>query len=547
MSKSTIQRHIFEQGSTGSSMFYNITTGTVVDTNDPQQMGRCRVYCPALGDSPETQYVDLPWAIYVSPFAGNTFVTTRGPGVQQSEGSLAYGFWAIPKVGSQVLVFCIDGNPNTRAYFGAIYPQFTPHTMPHGRWMYDDHPSLEKTGADTRPFGPYTSTEKFIEPLANNMRQAFGNKNEPNYEWRTRAADYTVSGLDVSVLDRTYSKVADDKNVEHDGWKSTQGYQISRIEPNLSSQSTDKNYDSQTYAWTTPGFHAISMDDRQENCRIRFRTTSGHQILLDDTNERIYISTAQGNNWIEIDQAGNIDIFTTNKVNVRAQKDINFTSDETIRMHAKKGIHMYTDDEFRIHTKKDVHIRAEKNFRQHVTENTYIQTDQSTHVKTNQTMFVETGQDVHIKANQHVIAQAIQNVNIKSGQQINLQSEFTMNILSGAQMKLTSQDTMSLYVPSQGTLRLTTDPGTTDPNRSIHLNSSSYAAEPAGSAATATPAAPPNEQPAFWTNRVPDHEPWARTMTKNDFTHEPEFPYDSKEVGRVERGIRFIRGLFWRR
>jgi hypothetical protein len=220
------------------------------------------------------------------------------------------------------------------------------------------------------------------------------------------------------------------------------------------------------------------MDDRQENCRMRLRTTSGHQIIMDDTNERIYIATAQGNNWIEMDQAGNIDIFTSNKLSVHAQKEINFTSDDTIRMYAKKGIHLHSDDEVRIDATKDIHVK--------------------------------TAQNIRTKAGQSILTEAGQVYAVKSGSDLKLQSGSATHVNSAANMYCTAPQ--------------------------IHLNGP-----------TAATADTPAEQPAFWTDRVPAHEPWARTMTKNDQTHEPEVPYDSKMVGRMERGIMITRGMYWRR
>lgn len=427
-----------------------VTIGTVVDTNDPQQMGRVRAVCPAWGDSYETSIADLPWALYITPFGGQVGVGDRGPGIQPSQGGVAYGMWSIPKTGAQVLIMCVDGNPQHRVYVGCLYDQLTPHTMPHGRWMYDDHPALDAKTKKSKPYGPYTSREGLIEPLAENLKDAFSFKAEPNHEWRTRAADYQAASIGASHINYVHGDVPDDRDVDSvDGWKSTQGYQTSRMNPSLQSPETGRNYDNMVYSWTSPGFHAISMDDRQENCRMRFRTTAGHQIILDDTNERIYIQTAKGKNWIELDQAGNIDIFTTNKLSVHARKDINLTSDSSIRMHAKKGIHMYSGDEIRMQAEKDIHIKA--------------------------------------------------------GATINLNSASTTNILAGGSIIETGS--------------------------AIHLNG---------------PAAAP-ASPAFWTNRVPDHEPYGRCMTKNDFTHDPELPYDSKQMGRTERGSTIERGRFWRR
>jgi len=453
-----------------------VTIGTVVDTNDPQQMGRIRVVCATLGENMRMKIEDLPWAVYVSPFAGSTTVGARGPGDTTSDGAVGYGFWARPKVGAQVVVMFIDGDPNLRVCVGGIYDQFRPHTMPHGRFMYEDHPALQKSD-NRRPFGPYTSDEKYIEPLNVNMREAFP-KSEPNFEWRTRVADNAVSAIDVSALPTSTSNVPDDKDVTFDGWTTSQGYQISRQDPDYEGLFGEGNLDSETYAWTTPGFHAIAMDDSQKNCRVRFRTTSGHQILMDDTNERVYIATAKGKNWIEMDQEGNIDIYTDNKVNVHAKQGINFTSDDSIRMFAKNGIHMYSDGEIRMQAKKDINVKTLENIRMRASKSMYMDT--------------------------------LEEINVRSGSDLKLTSGGTTHQNAGAAIIETAP--------------------------TIHHNGPS--------AAVATTA---NSQNAMWTSRVPAHEPWARTMTKNDFTHDPEFPYTSTQVGRSERGKTIPRGKFWRR
>jgi hypothetical protein len=492
----TKQKQILSSAGAARQTQEFITLGTVVDTNDPQQMGRVRAVCPAWGDTFETVVEDLPWCIYVAPFGGQMQTGFRGPANTETAGGVAYGIWAIPKVGAQVIVACLDGDPSIRVYMGCVYDQLTPHTMPHGRWMYDDHDALPAEDTVV-PRGPYSSRELPIEPLSANIKQAFGQNNARRFERQTRAADYSVAGVGVESLDFTASAVQDDKNITADGWTSTQGYAVSRGDPDGKSTLTDRNYDSQVYTFTSPGFHSLSMDDRPENCRVRLRTTAGHQILMDDTNERIYIQTAKGNSWVELDQNGNIDIFTANKVNVRAAKDINFTSDETIRFSARRGIHMYSDDEIRMHSLKDVNILSEQNLRVHSLQSTFFQADQDVHLTAGASYFLSVAADLHEKC----------------GSNFHISSGATTHINAGASL-------------------LTTAP-------EIHLNGPS--------AAVAQNAQAPSEQRAFLTNRVPDHEPWARTMTANDFSHEPEFSYDSDQVNRSERGTTTDRGEFWRR
>ena len=521
-------------GPPDDSVYQFETIGTVVDTNDPYNMGRLRVVCPRWGDSFDVDVEAVPWAIYKSPFGGHAQVGTRGPGIQTSKGSIAYGMWAIPKVGSQVFVKCLDGNPMTRAWDGCAYDQFTPHTMPHGRFMYDDHPALEKSN-ESAPYGPYTSSEHPIEPLATNLRQQFGNKSEPNFEFRSRGADYSVAAVTVDQLGTTFSKVQDDQGVVHDDWTSTQGYQASRIDPHGESTIRDKNYDSQVVSLTTPGFHAISMDDRQENCRMRFRTTSGHQIIMDDTNERIYIASAKGNNWIEMDQSGNVDIYSGVKVNIHAAEHLNFTAGKTIRMHAGEGIHMETTGELRIHTKTDINVLSDQNIRMASKANTFIEAVANMDVKVGGTLKIGSTGSMHIKTDAT----------------LRINSTSDTNILANGPVRVTSQGTLNLKSSGNAMIQSSSNVGITASSRVImtgsQVTSNGPAAPTPAAASAATAADPANPQLAFWTSRVPQHEPWARVSTADDLSHKPEFDYTSKDVNRVERGVTYDRGTYWRR
>jgi hypothetical protein len=451
--------------------YLGVTVGTVVDTNDPQQCGRLKVLCPSYGDHPSIDVGDLPWAIYSSPFGGtvNNEYIKRGTDQKESSGPVGYGFWNIPKLGSSVLVTCIDGNAMSRVWVGCLHTERLSHTLPHGRFII---------GEGGEPDGPLDSFEEPIQPLYDNQTNVFGTR-KGNYEWRTRGADYSLSSTSPGfyVQDGINEK-ADDLDVtltSADG-KSVnirQGYALSQVEPLLESKTTGKNYDSQVYSWTTPGFHAISMDDRKENCRIRVRTTGGHQIILDDTNERIYISTANGANWLEMDEDGNIDVYSSKKINMHTEGDINFTSNKTIRMFADEAIHMYTKD-VRIQTINDFHVRTGKSLKLHSASTMMLQSDQTYHLDVSSSIMITTGKTLNLKASGQILEQGSQ----------------------------------------------------------IHFNGPVPAS-----------AAPANEEPAKWTNRIPTHEPYARGTTASDFSHAPKYSYDDPTVGSEDK----TRGPHWRR
>lgn len=391
---------------------YGITLGVVIDTDDPLQQGRLQIFCPSLNDNPKKIH-HIPWAAYASPFSGvinnPSFTRGVGDGPETSDGAVHYGFWAIPEQGAHVLVCCIDGDIRRRIWVGCVPEQQETHTMPHGRYSWGD---------SAKPDGPLTSNKSPIEPLYTNQSLAF-NSDRTSREWKTRGADYQATAVDEYVgqspnqnkekyIDDLYETIS--KN-EQDDWVKpilgANGYDWSSI------KSVGAFLSSKVYSITTPGFHAFSMDDRAYNSRIRFRTATGHQILLDDTNERIYISTNKGNNYIELDSSGNIDIFSNKRVSVFSEQDINLSSNKTIRMWGKEGIHMYSGEnmeqtildskpsngEIRIQAQNDLTLISENNFRFLSTNDALFEFGGKNCVSVGDSLYLQVQNEINVSTN----------------------------------------------------------------------------------------------------------------------------------------------------
>ncbi len=356
---------------------YNFTTtGHIVDTNDPQERGRVRVYCPAFGDLPSTPIELIPWAQFSTPFAGSVDNEkfSRGPeSTHKTTGGVAYGMWMIPKIGAEVLVTCINNNPMLRVCIGCLHSASYVNTLPHGRNV---------DGVIS------SATEQPIEPYNTNTSKAFGSKTD-SYEWATRAADRSVSKVKQGSVNAGQT-VASKPDSE------SQGYQPSRIAPDIKySNSTQTSLDPQIYSWTTPGFHSFTMDDSADNCRMRFRTSTGHQIILDDTNERIYISTAEGESWVELDQDGSVDIFASQKVSIHSSSDINLTSDKTVRIFGNSGIHLQTPQDIRLTSGADTHIQSGAALRLKGSSDAFVTSGGAINLLASDNI-IETGAEIHL-------------------------------------------------------------------------------------------------------------------------------------------------------
>lgn len=407
----------------------HITTGIIVDTNDPQEMGRVRVYCPSLGDLPNTHIENLPWCRYVAPFGGilDDDAITRGPNnnLGTSSGPISYGFWAIPKVGSTAVVSGVDGDPNVRLWLGCIHMPGMNHTLPNGRWG----------GEDGKKGGPLTSTDEPIQPLFDNYKTAFGTNNPI---FATRGGDMQVAALTEQQAkdigngvkkDEPLSFAADMNKQTYDNASAAlnaanmpagaqtiktagqnapktelkigdededhSGYGSSRINPDLKYRFVNQNRDSHVYSWTTPGFHSLTMNDRPDWSRVRLRSSTGHQIIMDDTNEVIYINTSVGNNWIELHKNGNIDIYSAKKISVHSSGDINYTTDSTFRVLAQGGIHLLSAKDIRITAATDIGIKSSTNIRQQAANSVYSQSGSSMHLRAGGNI-IQTGSNIHL-------------------------------------------------------------------------------------------------------------------------------------------------------
>ena len=301
----------------------NFTTciGVVKNNADPAQHGRLQIYIPSI-DSDDYEIEDLAWATYVSPFGGSTANAKVGRENQDIPGVTAYGFWAIPKIGGQVICGFMEGDPSVRFWMGCVYIPELNRTLP--QTIEGEKTELDETGS-------YPQSE--IPHYKKNLDAAGLSMGSKHY--RTRG------GYERSVSHPSNG------NANKPG---DNGYYKKPLEPEKS--------DSQTICLTSPGRHYFVMSDVDEYCRIRLKTTEGSQIIFDDTNERIYISTAKGKNWIELDESnGKVYIYSDSKVSIRAKNDINMYSDENINIVANKRVNIKSEDRsVNLEAKQDVRM-----------------------------------------------------------------------------------------------------------------------------------------------------------------------------------------------
>jgi len=287
---------------------FTMCLGVVKNNADPGQHGRLQIYIPSI-DTRDYELEDLPWANYVAPFGGTTANFKVGREANSVPGASTYGFWAIPKIGGQVLCGFLEGEPQVRFWMGAIYMPELNRTLPQS--INGGLTEIDESGIYPQaviPFQQANLTDAGLQPNTIHYKTRGGYERSVSHPSNKNRNKPTNNGYAPMVLDPTKA-------------------------------------DSQAICLTSPGRHYVVMSDVDEYCRIRIKTTEGSQVIFDDTNERIYVSTAKGRNWIELDEtSGKIYIFSDSKVTVRAKNDINLYSDENVNIVANKRVNIRSEE-----------------------------------------------------------------------------------------------------------------------------------------------------------------------------------------------------------
>jgi hypothetical protein len=82
------------------------------------------------------------------------------------------------------------------------------------------------------------------------------------------------------------------------------------------------------------------LPDIPHNELIRLRTRTGHQILLHNSEDLIYIGNAKGTTWIELTSNGKIDIFAEDSISIHTKTDINFRADRDVNIEAGRNFNL---------------------------------------------------------------------------------------------------------------------------------------------------------------------------------------------------------------
>jgi len=296
---------------------------------------------------------------YLNPFYGVTNyagVTKNNDYVSSQQ---SYGMWFIPPdIGNIVLVIFVEGNINKGYWIGCVQAENQNFMIPDGRpatTFTDTIGNITNIGKKL-PVGEYNKellinslnlldATKNLKPINTDFKNVLQNQGLLTDEIRgltttsaRREAPSSVFGVSTpGPLDkrgnargkggRYHSRLGGSSIVMDDG--------DDKFLRKTSAATGPSEYVNKTTDIVTPADETIP-----HNELVRIRTRTGHQILMHNSEDLIYIGNAAGTTWIEMTANGKLDIFAQDSVSIHTQTDFNFKADRDVNIEAGRSINM---------------------------------------------------------------------------------------------------------------------------------------------------------------------------------------------------------------
>ena len=320
---------------------YTVTPGpyeaTVVGYGENTRSGQLKVYIAELcGPMPTEEGIAAPYETvsYASPFFGVTADANTGelPLDKSIFAPQSYGMWFVPPdIGNTVLVIFCNGDKGKGYWFAC--PMVTPdHHMVPGIARHVGGNDKIAIGDSTA--AKYLTNTSYI-PAA---ESSIGNPQTfaPDGLTQVRRYLHTAQAMTLAAqgLDRDPIRGAVSSSSLREAPSNVYGIST----PGRKLTPSDQDPTNPEIVYVRKGGHTFVMDDGDKDGNdqlIRLRTTGGHQILMNDKENVLYIASNTGNQWLEFSPNGSINIYGAAGINMRSMGPMNFHSDSVINMEAQ--------------------------------------------------------------------------------------------------------------------------------------------------------------------------------------------------------------------
>jgi len=360
----------------------------------------------------------------MSPFYGVTNVDYLGSNNTKKDAyddtQKSYGMWVpTPDVGSMVIVMFLEGNANRGYWIGCVPEKYKNFMMPglastalNIDYINDSrvpvaefNAKLNKQAGDLptnaiKPVHPYIfkalKDQGLILDDIRGTTSTSARRESPSRVWGIS----TPGPVDKNGPVGKVGTVGETKNVAHSRLGGSTFVMDDGDEKFIRNTPAGDVLDDNgnvVKAGGPPLYNTVKPDTTPEgdvtiphNELVRIRTRTGHQILLHNSEDLIYIGNAKGTAWIELTSNGKIDIYSKDSISIHSANDLNITADRDINMEAGRNVNMKATNNF--------HQEVGKNFKLVVANDGFISLAGSFHVKAGKDNFVTAGGNTNIKS-----------------------------------------------------------------------------------------------------------------------------------------------------
>jgi uncharacterized protein (DUF2345 family) len=480
--------------------------GRVVNNIDPMRQGALEVeLLRRVGNQPSASQ-QLFTVRYLSPFYGVTGVEHNGTDDYDfNHTQKSYGFWAVPPdTGTLVMVIFVDSDPGQGYWIGCVQDAYMNHMIPGIAASESFNQTVRKNdeerwgvaGSTTEEYGAevpiYAGNGTRQLPVGEINRVALRNQTpqavvDANIKpVHPIAENLSTQGLLEDTVRGTHTSSARRDAPSNVYGMSTPGPIDKRIDAQKGKIGR-KDASVQSFV-SRLGGHSIVMDDgndrklrkgkpweepyeyvdieqgatdglsnfpKDESFRIRTRT--GHQILMHNAEDLIYITNARGTAWIELTSNGKIDIYALDSISIRTEQDFNFVATRDFNVHAGRAINLFSTSSSGFSSGADLSLTAGTIMR--------VASDGETNITGNGNLtFTGQYEDFDITTKNFNIT--TETVNIKSGSDVQITAQNNMELLalsgsvaiaSEKQFHVTSAE--SMYLTSRKNFHLRSEIG----------------------------------------------------------------------------------------
>lgn len=331
----------------------------VISHQDPTYMGILEVELlrPVGNTGSEGQ---LHQVKMMTPFGGATSVDYIGDEDDYNNTQKSYGMWFVPPdVGTTVMVIFIDGDPKRGFWIGCVVDNamnfMTPGIAateqvveggpraPVAEYNKKVNSSVSDPTMIKKPKHPLAQVledQGLLEDDIRGITTSSARRETPSMVFGIS----TPGPLDTRPGAKT-GKIGKKEWVIDNAFVSRLGGSTFVMDDG------DDKYLRKTPASEGPPEYAAVEQGETDGDRtiphnelIRLRTRTGHQILLHNSEDLIYIGNARGTSWIELSSDGKIDIYAEDSISMHTKQDFNFYADRDINMEVGRNFNLKVAD-----------------------------------------------------------------------------------------------------------------------------------------------------------------------------------------------------------